>query len=145
MLQQFRFWRSYRVSSQPILFSKPRIRDKRIVYCIQLLFANPKLRLRQLANIAHLSPSRLGHLFKEQTGMSVGEWAREIALQRAKTLLEDSELTHKEIREHVGIRDKSNFSRAFTERMKTTPSECRNKKRSRFDQQVAEFTNENCR
>ena len=113
--------------------------------CVLLLYANPRLRLRQLANIVELSPSRLRHLFKEQTGMSVGKFAREIALQRAKALLHDTDWTHKDIREHVGIRDKSNFSRAFTERMNTTPSQWRKGNRSRFDQQVAEFTNRRSR
>ena len=131
------------MSSEPILFSRTRIRDKRIVYCIQLLCANPRLRLRQLANIVEMSPSRLGHLFKEQIGLSVGKFAREIALQRAKALLQDTEWTQKEIREHVGIRDKRNFSRAFRKRMNATPSECRNANRDRFDPLVAEFTPKN--
>jgi AraC family transcriptional regulator of arabinose operon len=142
MLQQFHFWRSYRVSAQPItLFSKLRIRDKRIMQCVLLLYANPRLRLRQLANIVEeLSPSRLGHLFKEETGMCVGDFAREVALQREKALLEDTELSQQQIREHVGIRDKRNFLRAFTKRMKVTPSECRKGNRDRFDPHVAEFT-----
>jgi AraC family transcriptional regulator of arabinose operon len=89
------------------------------------LYANPRLRLRQLANIVELSPSRLGHLFKQQTGMSVGEFAREVALHRAQTLLKETELSHKEIGHRVGIRDKSNFSRSFTKRMKVTPSDYR--------------------
>ena len=54
------------MSSEPILFSKLQIRDKRIMLCVLLLYANPRLRLRQLANIVEdLSASRLRHLFKD--------------------------------------------------------------------------------
>jgi transcriptional regulator GlxA family with amidase domain len=133
------------VSSQPILFSKVRIRDKRIMLCVQLLYKNPRLRLRQLANIIELSPSRLGHLFKKQTGMSVGKFAREVAVQRAKDLLEATDLTHKEIRDRVGLQDKANFFRAFRQRIKTTPSKCRSANRSRFDNRAAVLTTENNR
>jgi AraC family transcriptional regulator, arabinose operon regulatory protein len=69
--------------------------------------------MRELALEFDLSPSRLQHLFKEQTGTRLGHWLAELRLQRAAHLLAESNMSVKEVAHAVGYRHSSSFVRAF--------------------------------
>jgi len=103
----------------------PNDSDERILRALQLLRVNPRLRLHELAKIFEMSPSRLRHLFKRDVGVSIGEFMRELRLERAKELLQQTYRSQKEIRHDVGIPDAANFSRQFNKRFGMTPSACR--------------------
>lgn len=79
-----------------------------------------KLCLRELAGSTSISASRLSHLFKTETGVSPAQHLKSIRLQRAKELLEGSNLSIKEIAAHVGL-DPSRLSKAFREAYGVTP------------------------
>ena len=77
--------------------------------------------VNDLALKVNLSPSRLQHLFKQQTGVCVGQVLAEQRLQRAAHLLANSNLRIKEIAYTVGYEHTSSFIRAFERRFAQAP------------------------
>ena len=77
--------------------------------------------VNDLAQRVNLSPSRLQHLFKQQTGVGVGHVLAEQRLQRAAHLLSHSNLRIKEIAYEVGYEHASSFIRAFERRFAQAP------------------------
>jgi AraC family transcriptional regulator of arabinose operon len=78
-----------------------------------------------LAAAAFLSPSRLAHLFKEQTGQTIAEAARELRLRQAARLLRHSGRSVGEIAAEVGFRCPFHFSRRFRQAFGVSPREYR--------------------
>jgi AraC family transcriptional regulator, arabinose operon regulatory protein len=95
--------------------NKGRPFDPRIEAVLGVL--NQRFRERfTLAELAHsvaLSPSRLAHLFKAQTGISVIEFLLDLRLRQAARLLEFSGLSVGEIAHEVGFQSPFYFSRQF--------------------------------
>ncbi len=65
---------------------------------------------------------RLSRVFKEQTGRTVFEFAREARLAEAQRLLAGSALSVEEVALAVGFSGAANFSTAFRERYGNTPT-----------------------
>lgn len=89
-------------------------------------------RVRDLAALVDLSPSRFAHLFQRTVGISPLRYLRQLRMARARQLLEESALEVREVRRLVGCTDASHFSRDFRReygvgprdhRRRTTPSE----------------------
>ena len=72
-----------------------------------------ELPLMELAQSVNLSPWRLCHLFRSDTGRPPIKYLRLLRLEAAKQLLETSVLSIKEITYKVGINDESHFVRDF--------------------------------
>jgi two-component system response regulator YesN len=81
--------------------------------------------LDEVAPLVNLSPSRFRHVFKAETGLSLKQHQKQLRMQKARELLEDSFLTIKEIMIETGIRDRNHFARSFRKTFGTTPSEHR--------------------
>ena len=81
-----------------------------------------KLTPVEIAQSVRLSPSRLRHLFKDETGTSVVRYLRELRLQRAKHLLETTFLSINEVAAAVGIDGTSHFVRDFEKTHGMTPA-----------------------
>jgi AraC family transcriptional regulator of arabinose operon len=79
----------------------------------------------KLAQSVGLSPSRLQHLFKGETGMSIGQYVKNLRLQTARRLLETTYLRIQEVYLAVGINDASLFVREFKKTFGKTPTEYR--------------------
>ena len=62
-----------------------------------------KITLENIANSIHLSPSRCSHLFREQVGIPPLQYVNMLRIQRAKQMLERTNLTVGEIADQVGI------------------------------------------
>ena len=73
--------------------------DPRIETVIKIMKDNfgHDLALQQMAQLAHLSPSRLRHLCKAETGATPTRHLHAVRMQQAKELLETTFLTVKEI------------------------------------------------
>ncbi len=82
-------------------------------------------------NVQHLtrdlgmSRSQVFKKLKALTGKSIVQYMREYRLQRARQLLQNSELSISEVAYQVGFRDPAYFSRAFSKAFGIAPSEIR--------------------
>src|SRR5262245_39474095 len=81
--------------------------------------------LSEVANLVNLSSSRRRHSFKEETGMSLKQYQKQLRMLKAKELLEDSFLSIKEIMIETGILDRNHFTRSFRAMFGTNPSQHR--------------------
>jgi len=78
-----------------------------------------------VASQCRLSPSYFGSLFKEATGVSFSDYVNLKRVERAKLLLENSELNIAEISEQVGFSDQSYFCQVFRKLALMTPTQYR--------------------
>jgi AraC family transcriptional regulator of arabinose operon len=76
----------------------------------------------ELATAVNLSASRFRHLFKEETGVSLGCYLRERRLERAELLLRTTFLSIKEVMSEAGASSMSHFVQYFKQRYGVTPS-----------------------
>ena len=81
--------------------------------------------VKSLAALAHLSPSRLEHLFKKETGLTIRAFLLATRMARAKEMLQDRTLQIKQLAPAVGYKDVSYFSRGFKKRYGQSPSQSR--------------------
>ena len=72
-----------------------------------------ELSLAEFAQSVNLSVWRLCHIFKSDVGMPPIRFLRLLRMERAKSLLESSFLSVKEIAYQVGLNDESHFVRDF--------------------------------
>ena len=92
----------------------PTLPDGRVLRIIEHAAANPELALDEAAAGAgvHLSPSRLRHLFVEQTGLAFKtdmQWQR--LIRALRSYADGHSLT--EAAHHAGFSDSAHFSRVF--------------------------------
>lgn len=99
--------------------------DQRV--CAAIAFMNDNLHRKispiHIAQSVRLSPSRLRHLFKDETGSSLTRYRRELQLERAKHLLETTFMSVKEIASSVSIDGVSHFVRDFKKAYGMTPTQ----------------------
>lgn len=72
-----------------------------------------------------LSREYLMKLFKQQFGFGIHEYVQKVRMEKAKELLNDSELKIQEISEMLGYKDKNYFSKAFRNYYSISPTEYR--------------------
>ena len=84
------------------------------------------LDLEELARLVNLSPSRLRHLFKMETGKTPAQYLKSVRMQEAHVLIRTTFLSVKEIRNRVGISDDSHFAHDFKKAYGLSPSTYRN-------------------
>jgi AraC family transcriptional regulator, arabinose operon regulatory protein len=85
--------------------------------------------VESLAAMVYLSPSRLAHLFREQTGQTVAEALRQLRLRQAARLLRHSGRSIQEIAAEVGFHCPFHFSRRFRQSFGVSPREYRRQAR----------------
>lgn len=86
---------------------------------------NHNLSLRGMAGVVGISPSRLRHLFKADTGMTPSQYLQALRMRQAKHLLESTWLRVKEVGNMVGVVGQSHFVRDFKRAYGLTPSSYR--------------------
>lgn len=84
-----------------------------------------KRSLEDWARLSSLSRSRMCHLFKMQMGVSPAQYLKDLRLETARTLLETTSLSVKEVRARVGLQDQSHFVRDFNNAYGVPPSQYR--------------------
>jgi AraC-like DNA-binding protein len=105
--------------------SAPAAPESRVQKILQMVESGMAGSVRELALELNLSPAHVQRLFKEETGMRMGEWLCEQRLQKAAQLLAGSYLSVKEIAHIVGYEHSSSFIRAFERRFLQPPSRYR--------------------
>jgi AraC-like DNA-binding protein len=86
-------------------------------------FVDPNLSLQAVADKLKLSPAYLGRTFKTNELISIGDYINEIRLEASMELLNDHNLTIKEIMEKCGFSSQSNFFRLFKNKFGVPPKE----------------------
>lgn len=81
-----------------------------------------------LADIVGLSPSRLSHLFREETGEALGRYIERQRLERAQRLLETSALSVTQIAEACGFPNVYYFSLRFKHAVGEPPTAYRERR-----------------
>jgi len=97
------------------------IQDARLRKVLHLIEADPLGSSQDWALQLNLSNSHLHRLFKEATGIALGQARTEKRLQKAATLLSTTNLSIKEIACAVGYEHSSSFTRAFERRFAQPP------------------------
>lgn len=98
---------------------------KHVIDYISENYSNKELTIQVLANVVYLTPTYLSNLFKEKTGMTIGQYLTETKLKRAEELLGDPRLKLYRIAEMVGYEDVNHFAKQFKKRTGMIPSEYR--------------------
>lgn len=102
--------------------------DRRVKTALGLIhseFKDHDLTVSRLAQKLGLSPSRLRQLFSAELGSTPKSYIREVRLARARSLLEHSVLSVKEVMAAVGFNDPSHFSKDYKRRFGIRPSKYR--------------------
>lgn len=79
----------------------------------------------KLASLVFLSPGYLSTVFKEETGETLNRYIREVRMNKAKELLENTNMKISKIAREIGISNNSYFSRSFREFFGCSPESCR--------------------
>jgi transcriptional regulator GlxA family with amidase domain len=111
--------------------------ERRVVKILEMVEAGNTFAIRDLAAQLRLSPAYLQRLFKNETGVRMGEWLSEQRLQRAAYLLSSSYLSIKEITHAIGYEHTSSFIRAFERRFLQAPARYRKQNEGRYETQGA--------
>ena len=118
-------------SSNPDLLSTSKGDTKVVERRVQIIIGVMKAQLHRevlpskLAHLVNLSPSRLQHLFKAETGMSLTQYLKSLRLERARELLETTFLSVKQIMTTAGLTNKSHFVKDFKKAYGMTPTQYR--------------------
>ena len=106
--------------------------DSRVHAVIAIMQSNlgRSLTLRKMSKEVNLSPSRLRHIFKQQTGMTPTQYLRMLRNQQAKVLLETTFLRVKEIPIILGMRHDVSLVRLFKKYYGLTPAKYRYRNRA---------------
>lgn len=83
------------------------------------------LNLTRLASNVGLTPAHFARLFKNEVGLSPVKFIKQLRMERAKLLLETTDLSIKEIIAAVGFTDESHFRRDFKNRFGLSPAQYR--------------------
>ena len=97
-----------------------------IVYLSQNL--DRKLGRDEVAAFVHLQPNYLDRAFRRAYGVAPMRMLRDLRLQRARHLLQSTDLTLEAVAQSCGFEDAAYFSRVFRQVMGRTPGQCRRNK-----------------
>jgi AraC-like DNA-binding protein len=111
--------------------------ERRVLKILEMVEAGTTFAIRDLAAEFRLSPTYLQRLFKNETGICMGEWLSEQRQQRAAYLLSNSYLSIKEITHAVGYEHTSSFIRAFERRFRQAPARYRKKNEGKYGKEGA--------
>jgi AraC-like DNA-binding protein len=103
--------------------------DFRIRKVVQAIDGKPSETIQDLSLLVNLSPSRLSHLFKAQTGWNLNSFLWNRRMDKAADLLRSTEMRVKEITDCVGYGQTPSFNRAFKKKFGSSPTSYRSRQR----------------
>lgn len=78
-----------------------------------------------LASMVYLSPGYLSTVFKEETGMTLNRYVRDVRMNKSRELLEGTNMKIAQISKEVGFSSSTYFCRSFREFFGMSPESCR--------------------
>ncbi|WP_197479844.1 helix-turn-helix transcriptional regulator [Paenibacillus swuensis] len=87
-----------------------------------------ELSLADLARLVHVSPHHLAHVFKDETGMAPIRYVIHCRMEKAKSLLLETNLKVYEIAERIGYPNLTHFNQIFKKLSGVSPGEYRKKR-----------------
>lgn len=114
--------------------------DKRIILLKKQKLANLQHSptVKQMACSVNLSAPHLEQLFRREVGASPVQYLRNLRLEKARELLENTFLRVKEICFEAGTKDQSHFVRNFKTNYGLSPSEYRKRHWARIEAEESE-------
>jgi AraC family L-rhamnose operon transcriptional activator RhaR len=83
------------------------------------------VRVEDVARSAYISPSRLSHVFRDATGMSLMDYLTQVRIDRGQQLLAETDRSVSSISFELGIQSPTYFTRLFRKMTGLAPSEYR--------------------
>jgi AraC family transcriptional regulator of arabinose operon len=107
------------------------VMDSRIISAMQYLSSrlNQSLNLNDIADYVSLSPSRLSHLFKQETGHSIMDTFSKMRIRHASSLLQYTSQSVEQIADQTGFSSLYYFSTAFKKYAGMSPTAYRTNSR----------------
>lgn len=78
--------------------------------------------LKSMAESLNISTSRLRRIFKQKTGIPFGKYLKTMRLRKARQLLQETNLSVKQVRIEVGLFDHSHFARDYKKQFGESPT-----------------------
>ncbi len=88
-------------------------------------FVNPELTLRVAADYVGLNEKYFSSKFTKETGMTFSVYLTRLRLQKARQLMDTTDLKVYEISDRVGYNNVEHFNRTFKKNLGISPSEYR--------------------
>ena len=131
-LEELRIWFLQKMRAAAVNLTESREKNsagliKQAQEYIRAHFARD-LSLDNVSRQVNVSPYYFTKLFKEETGQTFVEYLTSIRMEKAKTLLNTTDKSMKEICTAVGYSDPNYFSRSFKKNTGETPTEYRGKR-----------------
>jgi AraC-like DNA-binding protein len=117
-------WQAFLAPSRPPMIEQ-RIDLLRRIKGVLDSRLNQPVMVEALAELFHLSPNYLNHLFRQGTGEPIHVYLTRRRMEIALNLCRDTDLQIKEIAARVGFKDALYFTRAFTRHYGHPPSRLR--------------------
>jgi AraC-like DNA-binding protein len=95
----------------------------RIMRSINDNIANTEFNVEALSDEVGISRAQLHRKMKEITGISTGEFIRNIRLEQAARLIKEGDINITQVAYSVGFNNQTHFSTAFKKHFGMTPSE----------------------
>ena len=93
--------------------------------------------LNDIAQRFYINPFYFSQLFKKRTGMNYQDYVISLRMERAKTLLAETNMKVSDVRSAVGYSDANHFNRLFTDATGLTPSAWRKQNREKHSSAVS--------
>ena len=88
-------------------------------------YSEKNIGAEELAGMVYLSPGYLSAVFKEETGVTLNRYIREVRMEKARELVEGTNMKIAQIAKEVGFSNSSYFCRSFREFFGNSPESCR--------------------
>ena len=107
----------------------------RIMKCINEHISDPEFNVEKLTENVGISRAQLHRKMKEITGISAGDFIRNLRLEQAASLIRERKINVTQVAYAVGFNNQTHFSTVFKKHFGVTPSEYAEQKHKSEEQQ----------
>lgn len=115
---------------------------ERIMKSINKNISNPDFNVEELTEDVGISRAQLHRKMKEITGISTGEFIRNLRLKQAARLISEGKINITQVAYNVGFNNQTHFSTVFKKHFGMSPSEYADKHRKQGEEEKSSAQNE---